>query len=50
VHGLHRVRGRGEQPLAMAQRAAQHAHLVGGTEGPGEQPLGGCPKKNHQAL
>ena len=34
------VRGRGEQHLAMAQRAAQHAHLVGGTEGPGEQPLG----------
>jgi len=39
-HGLHRVGGRGEQPLAVAQRGAQPAPLVVWPEGPGAQPVG----------
>ena len=40
VHVLNMVGGIGEQHLAVAQVAAQHAHLIVGTEGPGEQPVG----------
>jgi hypothetical protein len=40
VHMLQRVGGVGQQHLAMAPRAAQHTHLVRGTEGPGEPPIG----------
>ena len=40
VPGRHRGRGRGAQPVAVAQRAAPPAHLGSGTEGPGAQPLG----------
>ena len=37
---LHRVRAVGEEPLAVAERAAQHADLVVGAEGRSEQPIG----------
>src|SRR6266568_3232255 len=39
-HVLNMVGGRGEEHLAVAQVAAQHAHLILGTESPGEQPIG----------
>ena len=34
------VGGVGEQHLAVAQVAAEHAHLIVRAEGPGEQPVG----------
>ena len=39
-HVLPRLGGRGEPHLAVAQGAAQHAYLILGTEGPGEQSRG----------
>src|SRR2546429_4329348 len=40
LHVLNMVRGRGDQLLAVAQGAAQHADLVVRAEGTGAQPVG----------
>jgi hypothetical protein len=40
VHVLHMMGSVGEEHLAVAHRAAEHAELVGGAEGSGKQAVG----------